>query len=316
MKRLFTLIVAISSIFAALAQNPMVTLSHNGELTFFTNLAAFQSAVEAAEDGDILYLSEGDFILNEGKCDILKQLTIIGSGYKSHILGLVSFNLHNNTFERTNPLLLDGVRLESLEFSGQDTSVKHLGETEIRRSWIETVYQGDAAGTNALYENCYITTANFDTGFGNVLLKNSKINKIDGSNSYNIDIKNCNINGLTYYPRNMISSILDFTTGTDYAGPSTLLNCLLHTDAVPEDVKAYDCYFVISAYSWLLDENLNPKKDITDYKGTDGKVVGVTGGDSPFSENPSVPTVDTEKSSVDYDAASNKLKVSITVKAD
>lgn len=63
MKRFFTTIVAACAFFAASAQNPLVTLSHDGVLSFFTNLNAFQSALDSAKNGGILYLSRGEFII-------------------------------------------------------------------------------------------------------------------------------------------------------------------------------------------------------------------------------------------------------------
>ena len=75
MKRFLSLIVAVCAFLAISAENPMVTLSHNGELSFFTNLTAFESAYSASEHGDTIYLSQGEFVLNGGSLEIKTLLS-------------------------------------------------------------------------------------------------------------------------------------------------------------------------------------------------------------------------------------------------
>ncbi|MDE7418743.1 MAG: hypothetical protein K2N35_00870, partial [Muribaculaceae bacterium] len=147
-----------------------------------------------------------------------------------------------------------------------------------------------------------------------VVIKNSKIG-VCGSGVDKITMINCNVNSFEAYPRYMISSILnrDGEMGNQSAR-GTLINCLLRYSSSKATLK--DCHIIDSSTN-LLDDNLEATVDLSNYLGQDGTtVVGIHGGESPFSENPSVPTVDTTKSSVNYDATANKLKVSISVKAD
>lgn len=313
MKRFITMIVAVCAFFAVSAQNPMVTLSHNGELSFFTNIGAFKAAYDAAENGDILYLSEGDFILDGGSQIIGKRLSIVGSGYNSHILGDITVSL-TEPFEMNAPLF-DGVRLDDIEF---DTSHnKNLGESVISRSWIRTVKRADYAGTDVLYDKCYIEIIEcWDTGDrGNVMLKNSKIGYL--KEGRDVTVENCNLNDADYYPRTMTSTIFNKNTKCTTSGKHSIFNSLLYFNHEDISLTKYDCY--INSEASLLNDKLESTIDLTanGYFGKDGTTeVGIHGGESPFSENPSVPTVDSSKSSVEYDATSNKLKVSITVKAD
>ena len=64
-----------------------------------------------------------------------------------------------------------------------------------------------------------------------------------------------------------------------------------------------------------MDDNLECTLDLVSlgYLDENGTQVGVYGGDFPFSETPSVPTVDSAKSSVVYDSEANQLKVTISV---
>lgn len=314
MKRFFTMIVAACAFFAISAANPMVTLSHNGKLSFFTNIGAFKAAYDVAEHGDIIYLSEGDFILDGGKCTIKKRLSIIGNGYGSHIVGDIDVSISESTIQMDTPLF-DGVKLDDLSFDIYSNHYKNLGETEIRRTWIRNLTGGSYAGTDILYENCVIENGDF-YGDGNVLIKNSKLGKIDGRNTYDLTVVNCNIDYLNYYPRYMASSILNNESTCSSNGKCSIFNSLFRYDHQDYNLTTYDCY--LKTDSSLLDDKLETTVDLAanGYFGTDGEVVGIHGGESHFSENPSVPTVDTANSSVEYDAENNKLKVSITVKAD
>lgn len=320
MKRFFTMIVAVCAFLTVSAQHPMVTLSHNGELSFFTNQTAFETALKSAENGDILYLSEGNFIINGNNYTIRKRLNIVGSGYQSHIIGNIIIDMSSNSNSWMDAPLFDGVRLDNLDFNAGDFSYKNLGKSEIRRSWIQNITNGEKAGTEITYDKCYINNITF-TSENDVLLKNSKINNILGNGCSGIVVENCNIKYVHYYPRYMISSILNKEKATAIKGSPVIYNSLLRRDPSSDNtdkdkVTQHDCYILEQL---LLNDDLEATVNLIEngYLGLDGVTeVGIHGGENPFSENPSVPTVDSKKSSVVYDAAGNKLKVSITVKAD
>lgn len=299
----------------------MVTLSHNGELSFFTNVGAFKSAMDAAENGDIVYLSQGNFVIDGGSYTIKKRLSIVGNGYGSHIFGKITIDMASNPNSWMDAPLFDGVRLDDLEFYSSPESRENLGESEIRRCWIRSLKYGSYAGTDVTYDKCLFENVNF-TGEGNVVVKNSKIQG-SGSNSnddmYKITAINCNILNPYFYPSAMTSCILccGSREPTNYASTRpSIINSLLDFNPTNTYLYTLDCYYHEGAS--LLDSNMDCSIDLTagGYLGEDKTVVGIYGGEYPFSENPSVPSVDTEKSSVEYDADTNKLKVSITVKAD
>lgn len=323
-------------VFVAKAQFPMVTLSHNGELSFFTNMTAFEAAIDSAKNGDTLYLSEGNFMLNGGKITIQKRLNIVGSGYGSHIIGKLYIDLRNNTYSFTGAPLFEGVYLDTLEFPyyGSETSADDnlRGESEIRRCRIRTLMRGANADKYVTYDKCFLESANFD-GYGSVVVKNSKIighnysyddEWLDlGDAIYNITAINCNISEAYHHPTMMNSCIFqaskDFR-GNKFAGigQCSIFNSVIEFIPTDSNVYTYDCYIHDDKSKPLLDENMECPLDLIalGYIGQDGTVAGINGGYSPFSENPSVPTVDSANSSVLYDAQSNKLKVSIAVKAN
>lgn len=332
MKRFFILIVAVCAFLAASAQHPMVTLSRNGELKFFSNLTALNAAVDSAQNGDVLYLSEGEFVISGGAMTITKRLSIVGNGYGSHILGNVTIDMSSNKNSYMDAPLFDGVRLDKLIFwygvgSGGNDSRDNLIQSEIRRCWIWALAYAGAAGKEVTFDKCYIEYGNF-LGGGSVLVKNSKVRggysastTYPGDYTNSITAINSHIYNPDNYPLNTIASIIHNSNESQpkVSGSScTISNSLL--DFTPSDSKVhtYECYTYSDDSQPLLDENLDCPLNLTElgYLGSDGTVVGIYGGEDPFSENPSVPTVDTANSSVEYDAEGNKLKVSITVKAD
>lgn len=321
MKKLLSFIVVVCTFCTSLADSnfefPTVTLSHNGELTFFNNLEAFESAVSEAENGDTIYLSEGEFFIRGRYCGIYKRLSIVGNGYGSYLDGDIYVKLDDSPEYVMDAPLFDGVNLLMLSFRENHLS---QGKSEIRRCCIYELEYGGNANSECLYDKCFISRGNFE-GNGNTIIQNSKIESFRGGQYVN-KVVNCNIcyskNYGDYYPHEIISSIVS-GKGSEprpyHWQSSTIVSSLLNFPPYSDYVYSRGCY---SYDGDLFDDNMDCIIDLAEagYFGEDGTVVGVYGGDHPFSENPSVPSIDTDKSSVVYDAENNKLKVSITVKTD
>ena len=316
------MIVAVCAIFAASAQHPMVTLSHNGELSFFTDITALNSAVEKAITGDIIYLSDGVFLLQGNKLTIPrdKRISIVGNGYKSYIMGTVLVIRDINTPDSDVPLF-DGVRMDLLKFDDDDNLLHYEGSSAIQRCWIADVKLGYLAGKNITYDKCYIE--NYENGISGLdpsytVFKNSKVKP--SSDTYRFTAINCNVYNVYEYPSKLISCIVTASPSGGYAANSPkIINSVLDRTITDDRATLYNCYtFECNDTSLLLDENMDCPLNLEElgYLGQDGTVVGIYGGEYPFSENPSLPSVDTANSSVEYDAENNKLKVNITVKAD
>lgn len=321
MKRFFTMIVAVCAFFAASAQRPLVTLSHEGNLSFFSTLSAFEDAMEAAVDGDIVYLSEGQFTTMADTVTINKRLSIQGCGYKSRVMCHLKMDMRNVTGDELELPLFDGVRLRTLEFEADSLSRNKTHNAEIRKCHIENIYSAGFAAKNFIIDRCLI---NYFSASGseksNVTILNSKIKwaSCTSSDAYSsfshVIIINCNIVNVGYLPKVTISSILgrasDPSTYYKIDESAAMYNTLYYgADCRIEEVMMDQCYNGAPEF----DDYLNCISNLTPYKGQDGTVVGVYGGEFPFTENPSVPTVDSANSSVEYDAESNKLNVTITV---
>lgn len=308
------------------SQNPLVTLSHNGELSFFSRQSAFQDALDSAKNGDIIYLSEGKFTANSGAVTIKKRVSIVGCGYNSHILSNLLIDMSNTPNFYMDAPLFDGVRLQKLSFEGSPTARTNLQKVEIIRCWIRELDSGGFAGNDFTIDKCFIESADFyGASDNNTVVKNSKIGEVlMAAHNINFQIQNCNVGKAYHCPRTVLNSIIKATSSSNgtlvASGIHTVFNSLFSSTLLTYDssITTYNCYYdAAEETGGLLDDNLECTLDLLEkgYLSEDGVTpVGIHGGESPFSENPSVPTVDSENSSVEYDAESNKLKVTITVK--
>lgn len=315
------MIVAVCAIFAASAQRPLVTLSHAGNLSFFSNLSAFEDAISAATDGDIIYLSEGQFTTVADTVNINKRLSIQGCGYKSRVMSHLYMDMSNVTGEELDLPLFDGVRLRTLEFKLDSVSRGKTNNAEIRKCYIEKVINSGYAAKNLNVDRCWIKQFEaYGANKSNVILQNSKIGSFittDNSNYHvgNLTVINCNIEKVACLPKVTISSILGdyvYISGYRTDGSPALYNTLTIA-SLPSEAISDGCYpnktFTIDGNCEVDESTLKTNN----WLGQDGTVVGVYGGEFPFTENPSVPTVDSANSTVEYDAESNELNVTITV---
>lgn len=310
MKRFLMILALMGIVCVAMAQTrPMVTLDHNGQLTFFDKVSCLQDAIEASEDGDVLYLSPGLFGANSSssRLTINKHLSFVGCGYDSHIIADLLIREENQNAPYMMPLF-DGVRLESVEFTFSSKKAENI---EIKKSKIAKL---NISGIyTSTIDRCYIEEY-LNSSSENVSIYNSKINKFDGC--WSEILINCNISklGENYerYPSYASSCII--AEGGYHSGVCNygiFENCVIPLEMDAKDIR--NCYRCSSGF---LDANLDSTIDLVSsgYLGIDGTEVGVYGGEwFPYSTSPSVPTVDSAKSSIEYDAGNNQLKVNVTV---
>lgn len=313
MKQIIAMLAAILTVAIASAQTkPLATLSHNGELTFFDQVSALDDAIEAAVDGDIIYLSDGKFGASKSELKIGKKISIIGNGYNSHIIPNIDFRFDTGEKVTLTAPLLDGVRVEELSFysNGQGAVVDQV---EIKKSQISKI---NCNHTNNLrLDRCYIGRFEGSTN-KNIQLYNCKIGTLQGTRCEIVE--NCNINDIyNLSPSYITNSIINgFSSSNVFGG--IYERCVIGNKEKLSTSSSTlrDCYDLSGNDGTnVLDENLECTiEDMTQYTGIDGTVVGIYGGQwFPYSETPSVPTVDAAKSSVVYDKENNKLNVTITV---
>lgn len=332
MKQLFTLFAAI--IFAATiaAQKPLATVAHEGKLTFFDSFTAFDDALDNAVNGDTIFLSSGNFTSNSESVTIKKRVSIVGNGYDSFIVPDLHIDMSGNPDSYMDAPLFDGVRLKLLSFNmgfpSLSTSRDNLYKTTITNCYIKNLDCAGNAGNEVLIDRCFIEFVDCDyASDNNTLFQNCKIVELSGSDGHAIFVNNCNIGKAYYCPRSLSSSIIQAGTvygSLSYNGNHIITNSLFpsstifnaYQDSIGTNFLLNDCYFDDNdGHNSFLDENLECTIDLAGkgYVGEDGTVIGVYGGYTPYTETPSVPTVDASKSSVQYDKENNKLNVTITV---
>lgn len=327
MKQILTILALMVISMSALAQRPLATLSHKGELTFFDNNLGLENALEKAVNGDTIFLSSGVFVSNSSQVQIKKRVAIIGCGYESKININMRVEFSDNPGSFLDIPLFDGVMITgTLSFYGNTTSRTNLYKTVIQNSYINNLDNAGYAGNDVLFNNCYIKSADFGgASDSNVSVQNSKILTINSSYGYCINVTNCNIGEAYYLPRTVVSSIIakGSSSSSNNAKLQTNGSHFVSNSLLPNgfDSNSSSSVFNESVYlesinnGSFLDEDLECTLNLEEkgYLGVDGTVIGIHGGYYPFTEIPSVPTVDSANSSVVYDNENNKLNVTITV---
>lgn len=309
MKRIFTLLALIGLFISASAQTrTLVTLSHDGELTFFDKISALEDALVAAVDGDKIYLSSGKFGARSSSITINKKVSIVGNGYDSHILPDIMLQSEVSNLVKYIAPAFEGVRIERLSHA---TGGGEIDPIEIKACKI--AYFNSNGFSNLLIDRCFIDEF-VGNNNKNIHIVNSKIKDFKG---YHCEIlENCNIGriGNGQYPAYAISCIINEAyLNNDNAKYE---NCMIWRNTYSsKNGDLRNCYFLSAEDTEpALDDNLEAYYSLEGYLGTDGTQVGIYGGEwYPFSTIPTVPTVNAAASSVTYDPENNQLKVSITV---
>lgn len=329
MKRIFTLIALIGMMAAAYAQRPVATLSHEGKLTMFTSGRCFGEAHDAAVDGDTIYLSNGTFTdLGLSDNTITKRVSFIGNGRRTYIAGELKVAIANN-LEPLTSALFDGVYLEKLTFIGVSTSA------EIKNSRIQTLSFPHTGYTryDTKIDRCEIYELAIESNVDGLDAYNSKIASLSGdlSSAKGMRLYNCNVSLPGSNFQGYCSSSVIYLDSEIYEGGvganSIYDYCAVYYPYGNFNISVLNnfrnCYNTpYTGMSSPFDLMMNYSQEGNDlagdgFLGIDGTRVGIYGGEwFPYTEEPSLPTVDKEKSTVEYDATENKLKVNITVTAN
>lgn len=309
MKQLLLLISSILSLIIlslpASAQTlPTVTLDHEGKLTVFEGSSSFEDAVKAAVSDDILYLSPGKFGLVGKQFDIdsSKRIYFVGSGYDSHILYNLVYGFKESP--EVNHTTFEGLMIEKLSLGGVNNC--YAIDVSIKNCRFHTL-DVSSYFKNVQIESSYIGTFSANVSGPYIAVYNSKIVACGGG--YDRDkYYNCNIGEFTNVSGFYQSCIIGSTTSSN-SGRGIFENCV-----IPSGFTAISLRDTYEVESSILGDNLESTVDLVQsgYLGTDGTEVGIYGGQwNHFSENPTLPTVDSKNSSVEYDPTSNQLKVNI-----
>ena len=337
MRRIIFTILCIFTI-ALTCYGQKVTLQHNGKIVgFFSNSdgTCLTEAFEHAEEGDTLFLSQGDYYLPI----IDKAITIIGVG-ASECAIRENFALRepikiqakpNSTISQIN---LEGISLDDVSV-GPNYSSEDIGKIENINIKKSILRRGLSAGGH--------------DDLGNLTFESSKL--IGSTNVYtlkNLIFRNCDISYIssagskTTLPKYLNCDIVNYKGDkalcinciigqvgkgvTDYLETGhILINTLYHKIENYDPTKnciQQDCYATEEAIASNVDEwGSNNKLIITEeqlrqnnYLGTDGTIIGKSGGARPFNLDMHIPIVTKNNFSIDQNNKKASINVSVTAK--
>lgn len=300
-------------------------LDHNGEVTLFDG-DKLQDAINAASDGDIIYLTLGTF----KSFNVTKKITIRGTGETTVIDGDVNISIPNNP-------TLDNPVLETMAVSGSVTVSNVVSNLMIRQCKIISGLNINAKVAKGTIERCQIGSMSFTGTIQDLIIDrcnitsglalsstiesmtviNTQITKLSANSgaTNNTTFVNCNLyfSSGSNFSATIINSIV-MTIGTSKNLNSTVLvNSLIHTFYIILGTSSVcqNCYFYDSSSN--VDTSTSSLQT-NGYLGTDGTVVGIYGGNTPYDDNmleTSVPKV--TSSDLQLDMEQKKLNVKLTV---
>jgi hypothetical protein len=315
---LIAVCIIMMSISASAATINKALLEHNGEVTLYDG-DKIQDAVNAASDGDVIYLTLGTF----KPFNVTRKITIRGAGDTSIIDGDVTISIPGAS-KLTSPVL------ESLAVSGTVHVGAQVDDLIIRKCKIANFTIG-AQIDGAVLDRCYITSAltlsSYIIGMTVVNTKLYTVNANSGA-TQNTTFVNCNIYALSTnnFSATIMNSIIQSVSNSSYS--SSTLNSTVVLNSLINKYSSSSSYpFTLGSSSvtqgcYIVSEQ-NVVTSVCEckydtytlqskaYLGTDGNVVGIYGGDTPYTLDPSVPQV--TSSDIKLDTKTKKLNVKLTV---
>lgn len=307
MKKIIMMAVCIfmMSITASAITINKAMLDHNGEVILFDG-DKIQDAIDAASDGDVIYLTLGSF----KPFNITKKITIRGTGETSIIDGNVTITIPGLP-KLTSPVM------EALAVSGT-VSVKAQVDDMIVRKCKIADFSVNAQVDGAVLDRCYITNSlTLSSYIKGMTVVNTNVYGLQANSgaTSNTTFVNCNLyfSNCNFFSGTIINSIIRHLNATSKTLNSTvLLNTLIITYnggyplSIGSSSVTQGCWTVGS-----LDNTSLSSLQSKGYLGTDGTVVGIDGGDTPFTLVPSVPKV--TSSDLQLDNEKKELNVTLTV---
>lgn len=302
MKKIALSLIAMMVAMFSFAQQVLVaTLTHDGETTMFYGVEAFAKAHEAAENGDIINLSPGNF----DPTTITKAVTIRGTGIDEPNHTFIMNETYVSIPEDTEDYLdIEGCEFNSLNVRSHLNNVR-FSKTIIRELDTDNHYYVYYELNNCTFINCKITgrmrisNENSSVSFFNCYIRNLETAFNSNTNILNCVLRKSYDNSFSNYISATIANTIIYEEENqpiDYTLRSVLSNCVAisyrneeafsHASSV-QNCKVVD--FDIFKDSDLLNDLTDDAK--SQYLGLDGTPVGMYGGAYPFNTTPSYPRI-------------------------
>ena len=303
-----------------------VMLRHNGHATFFAH-DEIQNAVDAAVEGDTIYLTEGTF----SPFNVDKRIMVRGTGWTTIIEGDCNINI-SGTAKLPMPVLdgvaLNGdinvqsaysqftlrkVKVKNVAFAGEEhydvkldrchiygilDLAENVKEINVFNSRIQQITPHDYVLGHATFEHCNIK-----------YIYSSDVSSITAT------FNSCALYGAYYYQNSyncpilvgcVLNSCIYSKATTSKQGPS-FTGYLYYTSST----TFIDCTGTGNNSTILSDSNVLSFNNNNYISALDGTKIGAYGGQHPFTLWSELPAV--TKHSLKVDAANKKLNVTLTL---
>lgn len=329
MKKIILIIICclFSAATTVLAQESgKIFLQHNGTITNIYEYDGMSKAIEAAAEGDTLFLSSGNF--NSG-FTINKSIAIIGTSATGNNSSTISWNGGESKIQTENEKTISSIYIEGVSFNSDLQIYSKIKTFSIKKCYFNGISLGyNSSNTEkATIDRCRISSLSMGGQIKDLTCKNSQINNANGGGFTITSCKiiNCNIRRVETYSKTMfINSIINSVgNGTDsyLSSECILVNTLYHNmngyDPMQE-CSQQDCW---SSTETLISDDDRYNCTLTadqlkkaDYLGTDGTVVGCEGGVNPYTLERHVPVITQKGTKVDLDSKKVIINVNVTAK--
>lgn len=327
MKKLFLSLVALMVATVNFAQNTLVaTLSHESDIQMFYGSSALANAVDAAVSGDVITLSGGTF--KSAKIDLTKGITIRGAGTEAEAPTIIDCYGLNISIPATgnNSVVIEGaiIKLSNYNSIYQADFVISSGNLYVIKCIVQTkTVFGTSSTSNAKFVDCDMSGSITLNGASNVKFSNCKVRDFSNNSNANPKFFNCYLNrtagSSNYSNSSFVNSILSYSSSDNSAGSlpadASAMNCLFIKYSSKLGGTIIDCYQVPSGSEVFVTTDYQLSEEAkAKYLGTDGKEVGLYGGQYPYDLTPSYPQI-TKLNVAKQATADNKLSVEIEVSA-
>lgn len=291
---------------------------HNGTgITYET--AQLAQAVAEAESGDTLCLNEGIYNLSE-ELVIDKAVTLMGAGQSTQIIGNISIAIEGE------PTLTSRM-FDAVKIMGSVSVSKNLKGLSFRKVSISDNLSWQVAISDVLADRCNLKNLPMNSNLRSANFVNCRIQNLyfgDSNNNCEITFLNCSIFDWhieRYLDQRYATYINCIVMGVSINGTnyctnySTLYNSLvlLQSSISGTNTIANNCYVFDGRDGNAENYTTMTKEELiaAGYLGNDGTVVGVEGGNTPYTLVPNSITV--TESQLKVDNANKTLNVTLKV---
>ena len=298
-KSLLTACLFMLAVAANAANDGKAILHHDKKPVAIYDADKLSDALSAAVAGDTIYLSEGTF----PKFSLEKAITIKGAGTNTKISNGVTIDIAGNP-------TLSSALLEAVEVNGPVSVKSDMTNFLIKMVKTTELSFDNALNTpNALVDRCYLDKFTLTSTMTDFYVRNTYIDNLTSTSlKFNkCNFINCRIQGDW---NNAAGRFINCELTGDHTSikSSILSYSLVYSRFIGVDASTYqEKGNVNDNDGWLSVEDRKNNR----YLGNDNTVVGLEGGNTPYTLSPSGPKE--TSSTVKVSDSDKKLNVSITV---